>query len=300
MRNTQFSLLLYGVLIAAPSLGYGTNHNPADPGPPSKPATKSAYADYVPAHDVPLQSWKEVNENAATGFGHGGNTMTAGDDAHTKKPAEHGGAKAKPAEVAGADKSTQVASAGTPIRARGVVQQIDKANAKVKLSHEPIEQLGWPKMTMFMRMKDANVADQVKTGDSVEFELEKSGSTYVVSSISRSGSEPGSNTSPPAAPKKEPAAQASVPAKAAPAAAEKAAGTGAQGIQAKGKIVQIDKASAKVKITHEPIEQIGWPKMTMFFKVKEPALLDLIKEGNDTQFTLEKVGSGYVISGFGK
>lgn len=300
MRTTQLSLLLYGLLIATPSLTYATNHNPAEPGPPNMPRAKSAYSDYVPAHDVPLQSWQEANANAGAASGHAGHAMAPADDMSAKKPAEQSSAKAMPAEAASADKSMETGSASAPIRARGVVQQIDKANAKVKLSHEPIEQLGWPKMTMFMRMKDANVADQVKTGDNVEFELEKSGSSYVVSSISRSGSEPASSSPPPAAPKKEPAAQASAPAKAALAAAEKPASTGAQQVQAKGKILQIDKANAKVKITHEPIEQIGWPKMTMFFKVKEPVLLDQIKEGSDTQFTLEKVGSGYVISGFGR
>lgn len=298
MKTTQLSLLFCGLLAATPGLAYATNHNPADPCPPTMPRAKSAYSDYVPDRNVPLQSWQEANANAAASAGHAGHSMAPGDDMSGKNTAEQRSAKAMPAEVASAEKSLE-ASAGAPIRARGVVQQIDKGNAKVKLSHEPIEQLGWPMMTMFLRMKDANVANLVKTGDNVEFELEKSGSSYVVSSISRSDSESARSNASPTASKKEPAAQAVTPEKPIPAG-EKSAVTTGSAVAAEGKILQIDKANTKVKITHEPIEQIGWPKMTMFFKVKEPGLLDQIKEGSNTQFTLEKIGSGYVISGFGK
>ena len=66
-----------------------------------------------------------------------------------------------------------------------MVQQVDKANTKIKLSHDPIPALGWPKMTMFFRLKDDALADQVKAGDTVEFQLEKSGSGYVISSFAK-------------------------------------------------------------------------------------------------------------------
>jgi len=68
----------------------------------------------------------------------------------------------------------------------GVVQGIDKANGKVKLTHDPIAALGWPKMTMFFRLKDDTLADQVKEGDKVEFTLEKSASGYVISRFQKS------------------------------------------------------------------------------------------------------------------
>ena len=67
-----------------------------------------------------------------------------------------------------------------------------------------------------------------------------------------------------------------------------------------GVIQQIDKANAKVKITHDPIAALGWPRMTMFFRLKDPALADHIKEGDKVDFYLEKSSSGYVISGFRK
>ena len=67
----------------------------------------------------------------------------------------------------------------------GVVQGIDRANGKVKLTHDPIEALGWPKMTMFFRLKDGTLADQLKEGDKVEFSLEKSATGYVISGFQK-------------------------------------------------------------------------------------------------------------------
>lgn len=65
----------------------------------------------------------------------------------------------------------------------GIVRGIDKANARVKLTHDPIATLGWPTMTMFFRLKDRALANPVKEGDKVEFSLEKSASGYVISSL---------------------------------------------------------------------------------------------------------------------
>ena len=72
------------------------------------------------------------------------------------------------------------------ITGTAIVQGIDKANGKVKLTHDPIDALGWPKMTMFFRLKDSALADQVKEGDKVDFSLEKSASGYVISGLRKS------------------------------------------------------------------------------------------------------------------
>ena len=69
--------------------------------------------------------------------------------------------------------------------ATGIVQSIDKANGKVKLIHDPIAVLGWPKMTMFFRLKEAALAEQVKEGDAVQFYLEKATSGYVISGFKK-------------------------------------------------------------------------------------------------------------------
>ena len=73
-----------------------------------------------------------------------------------------------------------------PVTGTGVVQGIDKANGKVKLTHDPIAALGWPRMTMFFRLKDGALAEKVKEGDAVAFSLEKSASGYVISGLEKS------------------------------------------------------------------------------------------------------------------
>ena len=72
-----------------------------------------------------------------------------------------------------------------PIAGSGVVQTIDKANRRVKLTHDPIAALGWPTMTMFFRLKESSLADQIKEGARVGFSLEKTSFGYVISSFEK-------------------------------------------------------------------------------------------------------------------
>ena len=69
-------------------------------------------------------------------------------------------------------------------------------------------------------------------------------------------------------------------------------------IAATGVVREVDKVNGKIKLTHEPIKALGWPQMTMFFRLKDTALADRVKAGDKVEFSLEKSGSGYVISGF--
>ena len=70
-------------------------------------------------------------------------------------------------------------------------------------------------------------------------------------------------------------------------------------ISATGIVRNIDKVNGKVQLMHDPIDALGWPAMTMFFRLKDSALADGITVGDKVDFLLEKSGSGYVISGFG-
>ena len=71
-------------------------------------------------------------------------------------------------------------------------------------------------------------------------------------------------------------------------------------IPAKGVVLQVDQAKATVKINHDSIPALGWPSMTMPFRLKESALAGQVKEGDAVEFFLEKSGSDYVIVKFGK
>lgn len=55
----------------------------------------------------------------------------------------------------------------------------------------------------------------------------------------------------------------------------------------RGKIIEIDAKSGKVTLAHEPIEELGWPSMTMGFKVKDSKQLDKLKVGEEVEFDLK-------------
>ena len=169
--------------------------DPSDPTAPVAAATTaSAFADYQPFREQKIAPWQQVLDEVAAvprATGHTGHSATA---ATTTAPKEtirvpsdderrDSMAKTEPPAPAPADKPTT--EPGATIMATGVVQSIDKANAKVKLIHDPIAALGWPKMTMFFRLKEAALADQVKEGDAVQFYLEKATSGYVISGFKK-------------------------------------------------------------------------------------------------------------------
>ncbi len=73
------------------------------------------------------------------------------------------------------------------IQGRGVVLQVEPKKATIKIDHEPIPALNWPRMTMFFRLKGPVSASTLKKGDVVEFALEKAGSSYVIAEIKKQG-----------------------------------------------------------------------------------------------------------------
>ena len=63
------------------------------------------------------------------------------------------------------------------------VRKVDTEAKKITLRHGPIANLGMPPMTMVFQVKDPAMLEQVKTGDQVLFEAEKTGGAYVITSI---------------------------------------------------------------------------------------------------------------------
>ncbi len=73
-------------------------------------------------------------------------------------------------------------------------------------------------------------------------------------------------------------------------------------IVAVGVVKEIFEAEQKLRITHEPIEALGWPQMEMNFQVSKDYYVDEfnIKPGEHITFTLKKVGDHYEISSIKK
>ncbi len=62
-----------------------------------------------------------------------------------------------------------------------------------------------------------------------------------------------------------------------------------------GEVKKVDKSSGKVTIKHGPLDNLGMPAMTMVFRVKEPAMLDQMKEGDKINFVAEKVNGAITV-----
>ena len=52
-------------------------------------------------------------------------------------------------------------------------------------------------------------------------------------------------------------------------------------------VQSLDASSRTVTIAHQPIESLGWPAMTMSFKVATPELLERVSIGEKVEFTLD-------------
>lgn len=65
----------------------------------------------------------------------------------------------------------------------GIVQGVDKSAGRIRLTHDPIAAVSWPRMTIVFRVKNASLIDQVKQGDKVKFVLTRSSTGYVISEI---------------------------------------------------------------------------------------------------------------------
>ena len=67
----------------------------------------------------------------------------------------------------------------------------------------------------------------------------------------------------------------------------------AQGV---GVVKAIDASKGTITLQHEAIAAIGWPAMTMPFKVALPELLQHVKVGDRVQFTLRPAGMASTVT----
>ena len=63
-----------------------------------------------------------------------------------------------------------------------------------------------------------------------------------------------------------------------------------------GEVRKVDKEQGKITLKHAPITNLEMPGMTMVFRVKDPAMLDKVKEGDKVRFTADKVGGNITVT----
>lgn len=79
--------------------------------------------------------------------------------------------------------------------------------------------------------------------------------------------------------------------------AQPAATTPATESLADGEVLKVDKGAGKLTLRHGPIPSLDMPKMTMVFRVKDPAMLDQVKAGDRVRFAADKIGGQYTVVG---
>lgn len=62
-----------------------------------------------------------------------------------------------------------------------------------------------------------------------------------------------------------------------------------------GEVRRVDREGKKITLKHGPIQNVDMPAMTMAFAVKDPAMLDRVKVGDQVRFRIEKVGETYTL-----
>jgi Cu/Ag efflux protein CusF len=65
---------------------------------------------------------------------------------------------------------------------------------------------------------------------------------------------------------------------------------------AEGTVKKVDAPSQRIMLAHGPIASIGMMPMTMMFKVKDPAMLKAVKEGDKVRFQVADIGGDYTIT----
>jgi Cu(I)/Ag(I) efflux system periplasmic protein CusF len=62
-----------------------------------------------------------------------------------------------------------------------------------------------------------------------------------------------------------------------------------------GEVRKIDKEAGKITIKHGPLVNLDMPGMTMVFRVKDPSMLDRVKEGDKIKFVADRVNGSLTV-----
>jgi Cu(I)/Ag(I) efflux system protein CusF len=81
-----------------------------------------------------------------------------------------------------------------------------------------------------------------------------------------------------------------------PAPVDAAKQTEAAPTRAVGVVKKADPAKGSVTLAHEAIPSLGWPAMTMGFKVRDPALFGKLQVERKVEFEFVKQPDGYVVT----
>ncbi|MCB1906434.1 MAG: copper-binding protein [Rhodocyclaceae bacterium] len=67
-------------------------------------------------------------------------------------------------------------------------------------------------------------------------------------------------------------------------------------IMAHGVVRKIDKSRGRITIKHGPLRDLDMPPMTMVFRVKDEAMLERFKPGDEVRFKAEDIGGALTVT----
>ena len=67
-----------------------------------------------------------------------------------------------------------------------------------------------------------------------------------------------------------------------------------------GEVTKIDPAAGKITLRHGPIANLDMDSMTMVFRVADPAMLNLLKAGDQVKFEADRVNGQLTVTSITK
>ena len=164
--------------------------------------------------------------------------------------------------------------------ASGWVDEIDLDHRRIRVSHGPIDALGWPSMTMVFDTKPGVDLSTIEVGQDIRFALvQEQAGEYVLEHIFSGENGAGDLTQD----QLDQVAPAHSATRETPKEPEK------RRITARAVVRGVDPESQKVKLEHEPIEELKWPAMTMNFNVHSTVSIDSLEDGQNIHFSMLEV-----------
>ena len=159
--------------------------------------------------------------------------------------------------------------------ASGRVEDVDRGQRRIRVSHGPIDALGWPSMTMVFDTKPGVDLGQVRVGQDIRFTLvQEDAGEYVLQKIFSGDQRPEEMVP----------ARSGSPVRA--AGESRTAGWEMRRVTSGAVVRAVDPGARVLTLEHDPIEELGWPAMTMDFKVQSGLSIDSVEAGQRIHFSM--------------
>ncbi len=170
-------------------------------------------------------------------------------------------------------------AAGNPrVLASGKLEAIYPDRRRVRVTHGPIDALAWPPMTMEFDVLGETNLSALRPGQNIRFSLQQQlAGEYAIVSLALE------------TPRSEMTEQS-------PESTETGQQSNQQSrkntVAGTGLIVAIDRPAHVLKLRHGPIEELGWPAMTMSFDIAKSVELEDLEQGQTIRFEISKDADG--------